>query len=99
VMSREKTKAVLVEFTQNRAILRAKDPEIGEAVEDIEIRYEGIGLTVSLNYQYVLDALDSMNNEDVIIVTQTSLTPCIIKQEKDPDHICIVMPMRVQDGE
>jgi len=99
VMSREKTKAVLVEFTQNRAILRAKDPEIGEAVEDIEIRYEGKGLTVSLNYQYVLDALDSMNDEDVIIETQTSLTPCIIRQEKDPDHLCIVMPMRVQDGE
>lgn len=99
VMSREKTKALLIEFTQNKAILRAKDPEIGEAAEDIEIRYEGKGLTVSLNYQYVLDALDSMNDEDVIIETQTSLTPCTIKQEKDPGHVCIVMPMRVQDGE
>ena len=99
VMSREKTKALLIEFARNRAIIKAKDPEIGEAVEDIEIQYEGQGLTVSLNYQYVLDALDSMSDEDVMIETQTNLTPCIIKQEKDPDHICIVMPMRVQDGE
>ena len=68
-------------------------------MEDIEIQYEGQGLTVSLNYQYVLDALDSMSDEDVMIETQTNLTPCIIKQEKDPDHVCIVMPMRVQDGE
>src|SRR3989304_140176 len=92
VMSREKTKALLIEFARNRAIIKAKDPEIGEAVEDIEIQYEGQGLTVSLNYQYVLDALDSMSDEDVMIETQTNLTPCIIKQEKDPDHICIVMP-------
>ena len=99
VMSREKTRALLVEFAQNRAILRSRDPEIGEAVEDIEIHYEGKGLTVSLNYQYLLDALNSMDDEEVIIETQTSLTPCIIKQEKDPDHLCIVMPMRVQDGE
>lgn len=99
VMSREKTKALLIEFTPDKAILRARDPEIGEAAEDIDITYEGKGLTVSLNYQYVLDALDSMNDEDVIIETQTSLTPCIIRQEKDPGHTCIVMPMRVQDTE
>ncbi len=97
VMSREKTKALLIEFTPNKAMFKAKDPEIGEAVEDVEIRYEGNGLTVGLNYQYILDALESMNNEDVIIESQTSLTPCIIKQETDPDHLCIVMPMRVQD--
>lgn len=99
VMSREKTKALLIEFTRNNATLKAKDPEIGEAVEDFDIQYEGKGLTVSLNYQYVLDALDSMNDEDVIIESQTNLTPCIIRHEKDPDHLCIVMPMRVQDGE
>ncbi|MCC6545027.1 MAG: DNA polymerase III subunit beta [Nitrospirae bacterium] len=99
VMSREKTKALLVEFAQNKAILKSRDPEIGEAVEDIDIRYEGKGLTVSLNYQYLLDALGSMEDEEVIIETQTGLTPCIIKQEKDPCHLCIVMPMRVQDGE
>ncbi len=99
VMSREKTRAFLIEFAPNKAVLRAKDPEIGEASEDIDIKYEGKGLTVSLNYQYVLDALDSMNEEDVVIETQNSLTPCTFKQEKDPGHLCIVMPMRVQDSD
>jgi DNA polymerase-3 subunit beta len=99
VMSREKVKALLIEFTTNNAMLKARDPEIGEAVEDIEIKYEGKGFTIGVNYQYILDALESMHDENVIIDTQTSLTPCIIKQESDPDHLCIVMPMRIQDIE
>ncbi len=99
VMSREKVKALLIEFTTNNAILKARDPEIGEAVEDVEIKYEGKGFTIGVNYQYILDALESMQDENVIIDTQTSLTPCIIKQETDPDHLCIVMPMRIQDIE
>ena len=99
VMSREKVKALLIEFTTNNAMLKARDPEIGEAVEDIEIKYEGKGFTIGVNYQYILDALESMQDENVIIDTQTSLTPCIIKQETDPDHLCIVMPMRIQDVE
>ncbi|MEK6583866.1 MAG: DNA polymerase III subunit beta [Nitrospirota bacterium] len=99
VMSREKVKALLIEFTTNNAMLKARDPEIGEAVEDVEIKYEGKGFTIGVNYQYILDALESMHDENVIIDTQTSLTPCIIKQETDPDHLCIVMPMRIQDIE
>ncbi len=99
VMSREKVKALLIEFTTNNAILKARDPEIGEAVEDVEIKYEGKGITIGVNYQYILDALEAMHDENVIIDTQTSLTPCIIKQESDPDHLCIVMPMRIQDIE
>lgn len=99
VMSREKVKALLIEFTTNNAMLKARDPEIGEAVEDVEIKYEGKGFTIGVNYQYILDALESMQDENVIIDTQTSLTPCIIKQETDPDHLCIVMPMRIQDIE
>ena len=99
VMSREKVKALLIEFTTNNAMLKARDPEIGEAVEDVEIKYEGKGFTIGVNYQYFLDALESMQDENVIIDTQTSLTPCIIKQETDPDHLCIVMPMRIQDIE
>ena len=99
IMSKEKTRAILVEFLPGKAICRARDPEIGEAVEDIEINYEGPGLTIGLNYQYLLDALESMDDDMVILEMQSSLSPCVIKQESDPESLCIVMPMRVQEAE
>ena len=99
VMSREKTRAILIELLPGKAILWAKDPEIGEATEDIEIKYDGEGLTVGINYQYLLDAMESMTEEDVVIEMQSNLTPFVIRQEKDPGHLCIVMPMRIQDAE
>jgi DNA polymerase-3 subunit beta len=99
VMSREKTRAIKIEFLPGKAILRANDPEIGEAREDIEVTYKGPGLAVGLNYQYVLDALESMDDEEIIIEMQSNLSPCVIKQESDPGSLCIVMPMRVQEAE
>ena len=99
VMSREKTRAILVEFSAGKAIFRARDPEIGEASEDIAIDYKGPGLTIGLNYQYLLDALESMEDEEVMMEMQTSLSPCVLKQESDPNSLSIVMPMRVQEME
>ncbi len=99
VMSREKTRAIKMEFLPGKAILRANDPEIGEAREDIEVSYKGEGLTIGLNYQYLLDALESIDDEEVIIEMQSNLSPCVIRQESDPDSLCIVMPMRVQEME
>ncbi len=99
VMSREKTKAILVEFTEGKAILRSRDQEVGEATEEIDLIYKGPGITLGLNHQYLIEALDSMEDEEVMFNMQTNLSPCIIKQESDPDTFCIVMPMRVQEAE
>lgn len=99
VMSREKTRAILAEFSPGKAILKARDPEVGEAREDVEVDYKGEGLTIGLNYQYLLDALEAVDDEEVVIEMQSSLSPCVIKQESDPDALCIVMPMRVQEAE
>lgn len=99
VMSREKTKAILIEFTPGKAVLRSRDQEVGEATEEIDLSYKGSEITVGLNYQYLLEALESIEDEDVIIEMHTNLSPCTIKQESDPDSLCIVMPMRIQETE
>ena len=99
VMSREKTKAILIEFTQGKAVLKSRDQEIGEATAEVDLTYKGEGLSLGLNYQYLLEALESMEDEEVIFDMQTNLSPCTIKQESDPDSLCIVMPMRIQEIE
>lgn len=99
VMSTEKTKAIVIEFTSGKAVLNSRDKEIGEATEEVDVTYTGSGLTVRLNYQYLLEALESIEDEKVVFDMQTHLSPCIIKQESDPDSLCIIMPMRVQEAE
>ena len=99
VMSREKTRAILIEFLPGKAVCRARDPEVGEASEGFDVAYEGPGLTVGLNYQYLLEALESLDDDEIIIEMQSNLSPCVIKQESDPNSLCIVMPMRVQEAE
>lgn len=99
VMSRERTKAIIFEFLRGKAILRASDPEIGEAAEDIRVGYEGPGLKIGLNSQYLLEALDVIDGEDVIMEMQTNVSPCVIRQENAREYLCIVMPLRLQETE
>jgi len=66
---------------------------------DLIINISWPGLTIGLNYQYLLDALESMEDEEVMMEMQTSLSPCVLKQESDPNSLSIVMPMRVQEME
>jgi len=99
VMSREKTRVIIIEFSPEGGVVRAKDPEIGEGREEFELKYKGEPITIGLNYQYLLEALDSLTDKEVIIELQSGLNPCVIKQESDPNSLCIVMPMRVQEVE
>jgi len=99
VMSREKTRAITIEFLPGKAMFTARDPEIGEGREEMDVDYKGPGLTIGLNYQYLLEAIESIDDDEVIVEMQSNLSPCVIKQESDPDSLCIVMPMRVLETE
>jgi len=99
VMSREKTKAIVIDLSPGRAIFSAKDPEIGESREEIDVSYRGEDLTMGLNYKYLLDALQACTGDEIIMEFNGSLKPVILKEIDDPSSLALIMPMRVQDME
>ncbi len=99
VMSREKTKAIVIDISPGRAIFSAKDPEIGESREEEDVNYRGEALTMGLNYKYLLDALQACTEGEIIMEINGSLKPVIIKEISDPSSLALIMPMRVQDME
>jgi DNA polymerase-3 subunit beta len=95
LMAKDKTNAVKVEFSENKLAITSSNPDIGDAADELSIEYSGEKLSLGLNARYLLDILEAMASEMVTLDMQGSLNPVLIKDEKDADYRCVIMPMRI----
>lgn len=75
--------------------LTASNPDLGEAREVIAIEYTGERFQTGFNARYVLDALGSMGSKQVVLELVDELSPARLQPADDPDHVAVVMPMRL----
>jgi len=95
VMSREKSNAIKVDVEDGAMSLSASNPDLGEAKDEIKIGYKGDALSLGFNARYLIDALNAMSGEKIVFELQDPLSPTLLKEEKDDNYKCVIMPMRV----
>ncbi|MEB3754818.1 DNA polymerase III subunit beta [Acinetobacter sp. MD2(2019)] len=95
ILSNEKLRGVFLNFYTDTLQLRANNPEQDEAIEDIAIQYQGEGLEMSFNAQYLLDVLGALDGDDVSMVMSEANQSVLVQDPAYPDQTYVVMPMRV----
>ncbi len=75
--------------------LSANNPDLGEAVEQLEIDYSGKRVETGFNARYMLDVLGSMISKEVSLELTDELAPARICPADDPDLLAVIMPMRL----
>ncbi|MEB3768332.1 DNA polymerase III subunit beta [Acinetobacter sp. MD2] len=95
ILSNEKLRGVFLNFYTDTLQLRANNPEQDEAIEDIAIQYQGAGLEMSFNAQYLLDVLGALDGDDVNMVMSEANQSVLVQDPSYPDQTYVVMPMRV----
>lgn len=85
---------VRLEFNALGVKLSSSSPDLGQAVETVEARYEGEDLTVAFNPQYLADGLTAATGETVRLDVQDGLKPGVVRGEAD-DFTYLVMPVRL----
>lgn len=95
VMSRERSNAVKTEIEDGLIRLTSSNPDIGEAKDEVPVKYSGEGLSVGFNARYLLDVLQAMSAETVVLEMQDQLSPTLLREEGDEAYRCVVMPMRI----
>jgi DNA polymerase III subunit beta len=96
VMSDEKLRAVRMAFSPGMAEITASSADAGEARELVEVEYEGIGLTIGFNPQYLLEFLSACGSESVSILVKDAETQGMLGPvgSVDLDYRYVVMPMK-----
>lgn len=88
------TTPVRLEFNALGVKLSSSSPDLGQAVETVEARYEGEDLTVAFNPQYLADGLTAANGETVRLDVRDGLKPGVVHGDGD-EFTYLVMPVRL----
>jgi DNA polymerase-3 subunit beta len=88
------TSPVRMEFNALGVKLSSSSPDLGQAVEAVEARYEGEDLTAAFNPHYLADGLAAAVGETVRVEVRDGLKPGIVRGESD-DFTYLVMPVRL----
>jgi DNA polymerase-3 subunit beta len=95
LLSNQKSKGVTLALSKGALKITSNNPELGDAKEELEIDYTGDEFKIGFNAKYIIDILNSIEDDDVKLELNDQLSPGIIRPESDLHYTCVVMPMRI----
>ncbi|MBF8254908.1 MAG: DNA polymerase I, beta subunit [Deltaproteobacteria bacterium] len=96
ILSSERYKGVRMEFSDGKVSISANNPDLGEAVEDIEAEYKGKAISIGFNARYMIDVLGVLTGDgEIDIELKDELSPSVIRKNGVDDYLYVLMPMRL----
>jgi DNA polymerase-3 subunit beta len=86
---------VKMNIGSNYLEMTSENPELGNAEERVEIKYEGEPIEVGFNPRYFIDALQPMDSDTVYLSIKDQAGPCLITGDQDEGFLGLIMPMRL----
>jgi DNA polymerase III subunit beta len=79
---------------KNQAIISSTSGSTGENIVKIEAETRGIDNGIIINYQYLLDGLNNVDEEIIKLEIIDGNTPCVIRPTNEKGYLYIVMPIK-----
>jgi len=95
ILSNEKFKGLKISLTRDHMALSASNPERDTAEESLDVGYTGNDLELGINVAFLLDAVSTIESEDVQLGFTNDQTAVLIADPDSQQDRHIVMPMRV----
>lgn len=95
ILSSEKFKGIMLEISSDGVKISSSNPELGDAMEELDVAYDGEPISVRFNARYLLDVLSVAETERVEMKFKDELSPSIIVPENSDSFLAVIMPMRL----
>jgi DNA polymerase-3 subunit beta len=95
VLSQEKTRGVRFQFERDLLKITVNNPDVGEAQEEIEIKYSHTPLEIGFNAKYFLDVLSLLTVPEVELGLTDSMSQGMLCSPQDPSFRAVIMPMKL----
>jgi DNA polymerase-3 subunit beta len=95
VLAEDKLRPIRCQFEPGLVRISGHNTEKEEAVEEIEIHYEGASFEVGFNVTYLIDVLTALANDVIHLQLKDSMAAALITTPDDPHFHYVVMPMRL----
>lgn len=95
ILSSDDYKSVIFNFENDKLVITATNPNIGESKEDMAIDFEGEPIEVAFNPKYFIETLNVIEEDNVLINIIDEEKPCLIEGENDKSFLSVIMPMKI----
>lgn len=100
IFTREPANKIIVNIQNNKMVIQASTPELGEAEEEISVtcsRDEKI--SIGINAQFLIDALKEVDAEQVKCGITGQMSPVTISPLNDGNYTSIIMPIQIKSSQ
>lgn len=86
---------IQLEIKENTLIITSNSPEIGKVEEKMECKnIKNQDLTISFSAKYMLDALKTLSDENLLILLNGEIKPIIIKNTNSGELTQLILPIK-----
>ncbi|MDF1753531.1 MAG: DNA polymerase III subunit beta [Verrucomicrobiales bacterium] len=93
ILVNEKTNSIKFTFADSLLTISTNSPEVGEAKESLDIKYDGPEMSLAFNPEFVMAPLRNLDQDEVFLDLIDEASPGVLKV--DEPFLYVIMPMRV----
>ena len=71
--------------------------EEGNVREEVMITKEGKDLVIGFNSKYLIDSLKAIDDENISMLFNTPISPCLIRPLEGNEYEYLVLPVRINN--
>ncbi len=79
---------------KDQVVISSVSGQTGENITNLPAKVTGDDNSIVVNFRYLLEGLNNMENEIVKIEVIDGNTPCVVKSDVDQSYLYIVMPIK-----
>ena len=92
-----KNNLIKLNISNNNIEITSKSEE-GKVKEDVIVFKEGNDLVIGFNSKYLIDALKVIDDEEIKLLFNSSISPCLIKPLTGDEYEYLVLPVRITNN-
>jgi DNA polymerase-3 subunit beta len=100
VIASDQTHRIRMAFNAGMVKFSVQTPDLGDAQDELPVRYEGDPLDIGFNASYLLEILRFMPTDEIRLTFRAPERAATLEPEQwnDPaQYLCLVMPLRLVD--
>jgi len=93
LLASDKSMSVRLHFGKDLLAITSTTPEVGEAREELPIKFKGKEVSIAFNPHYMLEPLNALTDDEVFFELVDEMSPGVIKTAGR--FVYVIMPMRL----
>ena len=94
-ISSERGRAVKLTLADAKLTLSVTNPDLGSAVEELDVDYDSSPIDIGFNARYLLDITEQLDSDTVLFKLSDPGSPTLLQDRDGAAALYVLMPMRV----